>query len=151
MSFSAKRIRPLALCLFWHQGKLLVFRGYDPVKRRSFYRPAGGEIDFREAAHEAVVREIREELGAKVADVKLLGVLENIFTFLGKPGHEIIFVFNGRFMDRRFYQKTLLQGKAEKRSYEARWVSFAEIRNGRIPLYPSGLLSLVAKKRTNGA
>ena len=84
------RIRPLALCIFSFRGRILVNEAHDPVKDQSYCRPLGGGIDFGEPSELAVVREIREELGAAVTNLRFLGTLENIFTYLGKPGHEII-------------------------------------------------------------
>ncbi len=66
------QIRPIALCLFRHADKLLVFEGYDEIKRQTFYRPLGGAIEFGEYSHETIAREIREELGAEVAGVRYL-------------------------------------------------------------------------------
>lgn len=42
---------------------------------------------------DAVVREIAEELGTDLAEVTLLGVIENVYTFAGIPGHEVVFVY----------------------------------------------------------
>ena len=33
--------------------------------------------------------------GAQLGPLRLLTVIENIFTFEGNPGHEIVFVFEG--------------------------------------------------------
>lgn len=40
------RIRPLAICVFRHQDRILVAEGYDPVKDEHFYRPLGGGNEF---------------------------------------------------------------------------------------------------------
>ena len=51
----------------------------DTVKGSAFARPLGGGIDFGETSQDAIVREIREELGAELTDARLLGIVENIF------------------------------------------------------------------------
>ncbi|MBV6822129.1 NUDIX domain-containing protein [Pseudomonas sp. PD9R] len=61
---SEQRIRPLALCIFHHRGKILVNRFYDDEKQLSLYRPIGGGIEFGERSADAVVREVQDELGA---------------------------------------------------------------------------------------
>ena len=76
-----KRIRPLALGIFRHDGRLLVFEGHDPVKDETFYRPLGGGIEFGETGAQAMAREMREEIGAEVTNVRYLGLCENIFTY----------------------------------------------------------------------
>jgi hypothetical protein len=35
-----------------------------------------------------------EELGAEIADVRLRGVLENLFTWDARPWHEIVILFD---------------------------------------------------------
>lgn len=41
-------IRPLAICVFRHAGRILVAEGTDEVKGETFYRPLGGAIEFGE-------------------------------------------------------------------------------------------------------
>jgi ADP-ribose pyrophosphatase YjhB (NUDIX family) len=90
------RIRPLAIAVIRRGGELLVFEAYDSHKREVYHRPLGGEIDFGEPAADAVRRELREELGSDLLDVRRLGVVETIFTYEGEPWHEIVFVFRGQ-------------------------------------------------------
>ena len=54
------KIRPIALCLITHKGRLLVFEGSSP-EQGSFFRPLGGGIEFGERAAEAAVREMQED------------------------------------------------------------------------------------------
>ena len=55
-------IRPVAICIFRKEDKILVFEAYDKVDDKIFYRPLGGGIEFGEHSSETVVREIREEI-----------------------------------------------------------------------------------------
>jgi len=75
------RIRPIAVCLFRHENRILVSEGFDTVKQDYYYRPLGGGIEYGEPSREAVAREIREELGAEIENIRLLDVLENIFVY----------------------------------------------------------------------
>src|SRR5512141_3072532 len=93
------KIRALAICVFRNNNRILVFKGYDPTKDQTFYRPLGGGIEFGETSEETVHREIKEELGEEVTDLKYLGTLENIFVFNAKPGHEIVQVYDGRLVN----------------------------------------------------
>ncbi|MEZ4517114.1 MAG: hypothetical protein R3C44_09860 [Chloroflexota bacterium] len=43
-------IRPIAICLFSHNGRVLAAEGYDPIKQQTFYRPLGGTIEFGETS-----------------------------------------------------------------------------------------------------
>lgn len=141
-----RRIRPLALCLFRRGDKILVARGYDAVKDQTFYRPIGGGINFGERGADAVRREVREELDAEVVDVVYLGAFENIFAYEGKPGHEIILIYDGRFTDPKLNEDdTLLEGEDdEELLYEASWKPLDFFRaEDAPPLYPAGLLNLL--------
>src|SRR3990170_6464584 len=104
------RIRPIALCLFRRRDDILVFEGVDTVKPEVFYRPLGGGIHFGERAEDAARREIREEVGAEITNLHLLGVVENLFTHQGAPGHEVVFLFEGDLTEPSLYEREELVG-----------------------------------------
>lgn len=139
------RIRPLAICLFRHNDCILVAEGYDPVKKESFYRPLGGGIEFGEHSEQTIRREILEEIGAEVCDLKYLGTLENIFVFNGTPGHEIVQVYNGSLRDTRLYEQTVIVGQEVdiNGSFRAVWKRIDEFGEGKSILYPTGLLEIL--------
>jgi NADH pyrophosphatase NudC (nudix superfamily) len=60
------QIRPLAICVFRREDRILVAEGFDPVKQEHFYRPLGGGIEFGENSVETISREIREEINAEI-------------------------------------------------------------------------------------
>ena len=136
------RIRTIALCVFRHRGRILVAHGYDAAKRQGFLRPVGGGVEFGERAVDALRREIREELGAEVAQPRLLGVLENVFTYDGSPGHEIVFVFDARFEDGSFYERKEIDVVEGERKKTATWQPLDAL-DERMPLYPDGLMELL--------
>lgn len=137
------RIRPIALCLLRREDRILVHEFYDSVKQAAVARPLGGGIDFGETSQAAVIREFQEELGAEITDVRLLGVLESIFVYLGEPGHEIVFVYDGRFVDEALYQQESLTVVEGKRRYPAVWKSLADLRDGAVRLVPEALWDLL--------
>lgn len=104
------RIRHLAICIFHHQGKILVNQIYDPMKRQLLFRPLGGGVEFGEKSIDTIAREIREELDLPIRNPRLLGTLESIFTYLGKPGHEVVQVYDAEFEDPALYEKPWLEG-----------------------------------------
>lgn len=140
-------IRPLAICVFRDDDRILVFEGYDPSKDQVFYRPLGGGIEPGEYAKEAIVREMREEIGAEITNVHQIGTLENIFTFNGKPGHEIVMVFDAAFAERSIYARERFEGKEDSgASFKAVWKSLKEFcGQDAAPLYPNGLLDLLIR------
>ena len=134
-------IRPLALGIIRRGEELLVFRGRDDVKGETFHRPLGGGIEFGEHADDALRREFQEELAAELADLKLLGVVENVFTTNGRDGHEIAFLFSARFTDESLYRQEEI--KILDEDNVARWVPVEDFAVGRAILYPEGLTELL--------
>jgi 8-oxo-dGTP pyrophosphatase MutT (NUDIX family) len=143
------QIRPIAICLFLNNNHILVSEGYDPVKKEYFYRPLGGGIEFGEHSQETICRELTEELNVEVKEgsLKYLGALENIFTFNGNPGHEIVLVYDGTLKDRGLYEQAVLHGE-ELNGEEIRavWMSLDEFEAGKSILYPTGLTSMLATR-----
>lgn len=133
------RIRPLSICLFRRSDRILVHEGDDPVKGIRFARPLGGGIDFGEHSRDAVIREVREELGAEITDVEFVCMMESIYIYLGEPGHELVFVYDARFVDESLYEQAVLEVTEGKRQFEARWRSLAELKAENILLVPEGL------------
>ena len=70
-------------------GKLLLCRAKGGS---STYLP-GGHIEFGETGRQALVREVKEELGVESSTGKFLGVVENAFLQHGKPHAEINLVY----------------------------------------------------------
>lgn len=137
------RIRTIALCLLRRDHQILVHQGYDTVNQRSFARPLGGGIDFGETSQQAVVREIQEELGATITRVKLLATVESIFNYEGKPGHEIVFVYDGEFVDQSLYQQEVLTAVEGARRFQAHWRSLAELARLGVTLVPEAIAGLL--------
>ncbi len=136
--------RPVALCLFTNNGRLLVAKGTDSVKQTEFYRPLGGMIEFGEYGVDAVQREIIEETGQKIKNVKYLGTLENIFTYEGKSGHEIVLMYDAEFLDKSMYEKEYID-IVEVDWCKAIWVNIEDCISRKITIYPDGIGELLAK------
>lgn len=117
-----KRVRPIALLLVENAGKYLVIKGRDKIKEEDFYRPIGGGIEFGEGSKEALIREVREEVGAEIKNIKLLGVFENIFTYEGVTGHEIAMVYSAEFVDEKFYSADKLKMLDSPRNEWCYWI-----------------------------
>jgi 8-oxo-dGTP pyrophosphatase MutT (NUDIX family) len=139
-----KIIRPIAICVCRHGDRILVAEAHDTVKGRMFYRPLGGTIEFGERGEDAVRREFREELGADLLEVRYLGMLENIFTYEGLPGHEIVLVYDGLLCDPALYDKGHLAGDEMGTPFEAVCKRLEEFGPGKPPVYPEGLLEMLA-------
>ncbi len=141
---AATKLRPLVICVFKNGNKILVNKGQDKVNKKIFYRPLGGGIEFGEHSEAALKREMKEELSAEITELKNLGVLENIFEYEGKPGHEIIIVYDAKFIDQNLYQqKNIKWVEDDGEPGEAVWIDPADVDQEKIPLYPDGLRQLL--------
>lgn len=137
-------IRAKAVCVFRHKNKILLSEGYDPVKNEHYLIPIGGGIDFGETSEQAARREVMEEIGAEAHDLQLLGVLENLFTFGGTPGHEIVFVYEANFVDESLYAQSEIQGvESNGAAFSVKWFDPKEIGSGAIKIYPHGISALL--------
>lgn len=140
-------IRPIAICVFQHNGLILVFEGYDPIKEETFYRPLGGGIEFGEYSQQAIIREIQEELSATITNIRYLATLENIFVHDGISGHEIVQVYDGTLVNKALYeQETIIGVEDNGETFTAMWKHLDEFTGPNSPpLYPDGLLSLLQR------
>ncbi|MBN8618245.1 MAG: NUDIX hydrolase [Anaerolineae bacterium] len=141
----AGKVRPLALCVFRHEGRILVAQGHDRTRDHTFYRPLGGRIEFGERGAETVVRELREEIDADIKVDRYLGLLENIFTYEGQPGHEIVLVYEGHFLDPAILTRESVEGRDDDQPlFTAYWLPLTFFTAPAAPpLYPDGLLELL--------
>jgi ADP-ribose pyrophosphatase YjhB (NUDIX family) len=134
--------RPLALAVIRRDDRILVFAVPDPVKNVMGYRPPGGTIEFGETGADAVVRELREGLAAEIVEPRYLGTLENIFEWLGRPGHELVRVYEARFADPTLYRRESFDClEANGAAFTCIWKPLSDF--ARDPLYPNGLRELL--------
>jgi 8-oxo-dGTP pyrophosphatase MutT (NUDIX family) len=141
-----KQVRPIAICVFRKDDMTFVAEGYDPADKETFYRPLGGEIEFGEYRYQTIVREIREEIGAEIKNLRYLTTIENIFTYNGQQGHEVVLVYEGEFQDRTIYEKETVKGRDDGETcFEATWTPLADFQSRQAALYPEGLLRLLMR------
>ncbi|TNF29023.1 MAG: NUDIX domain-containing protein [Deltaproteobacteria bacterium] len=142
-----KRIRPLALALISNDKNQYFFHeGSDSVKNETFYRPLGGGIEFGEQGADALKREFLEEINQEIAIGPLLNVYENIFTFEGKEGHEIVLLFKAHFLNEECYHKTFDILEGNKVVGRAVWKSIEDIQKAGSKIYPLGIEDLLEEK-----
>lgn len=144
------QIRPIAIGIFWRGDQILVFEGYDPDSDETFYRPLGGAIEFGEYGHQALAREVKEEIDAEIENLRYLGLSENLFTFGGKAGHEIVLIYKGDLVGRAIYEQDEVMGREDDGSLlKVVWAPLSRFQRGEAPLYPDGLLELLLAQADN--
>ncbi len=72
---------------------LLVKRSVDPKK--GFWDLPGGFVDLNETMEESIKREIKEELGADLHDLKYITSKHDLYTFDGIEFPTLGFIFSG--------------------------------------------------------
>ena len=71
------------------EGKILLCRAKGGA---TTYLP-GGHVEFGETGRQALVREVKEEMGVDAETGAFLGVVENVFEQHGKPHAEVNLVY----------------------------------------------------------
>ncbi len=142
-----RKIRPLALAILKNsQNQFLFHQAVDNSKNETFYRPLGGGIEFHESGEVAIAREIEEELGQQVSVNGLVATFENIFVYEGKKGHEIVLLFDTKFIDPENYKKSELDiVESGKVINKAVWRTVDQIRLEGAKLYPLGIEKVLSR------
>ena len=142
-----KPISVKAIGLVWRDGRLLAADVPDGEGRISGVRPLGGSVEFGELSEAALAREFREELGVEIEFVSGPVVFENLYTFGGSPGHEVMFVFEVDFpLGELMAGDEIVFHESNGTRNVARWYHPDELdRPGYPELYPKGLKSALAR------
>ena len=139
--FKSDSIRPIALGIAKKGNKILVGIGYDKVKNQTFYRALGGGIEFGETSKDAVKREFKEEIHADVTVGELLDVIENIFTYQGKTGHEIVFLYSIKIPEDTYKDEYEIDDEDDE--YNAVCVDIDDFKSGKKIIYPEEFLKYI--------
>lgn len=107
-----------------------------------YHRFIGGSVELGETHRDAVLREVREELGASVADLVYLGCIENIFRINGALGHEIVFLYTGQ-LDPAPSPTGATLTEIDGSVLPIEWRNVAIDQTRSIPLYPAAAESFV--------
>jgi ADP-ribose pyrophosphatase YjhB (NUDIX family) len=135
-----KEIRPVVLGVLVRDNKLLVSEGYDKVKNQKFYRCIGGGIEFLERSDVALKREFKEEIGADVFVGNFLGLSENIFTYNGKNGHELVLFYSVSMEDSDFKDEYHILDEVDSRAV---WVDVDLFKSNQAIVYPTEVVKYI--------
>ena len=137
------RVKALAAIRHPVTDRYLVSLAEDPTTGEPFARMLGGHVEFGESGRDTVVRELREELGASVTDVRWFGSLENHFEYDGEMGHEIVMIFTATLQDSNLYDRESLMVTEGQHQLIATWESLKDLDGHGVPMYPAGVRDLL--------
>ncbi len=141
-----QKIRATAQAVIQRGSAFLVYESFDKIKKEYFYRPVGGGVDFLEPAAKTVLREVYEELGIEVVNPVFLGFSENIFTFEGLPGHELVQIFQCEFKDKANYEReSFVVIESGRNEGSAVWKSRDDLLKPEVRFYPNGMKDIISK------
>ncbi|MDY0008342.1 MAG: NUDIX domain-containing protein [Bdellovibrionales bacterium] len=134
-------IRVKAMGVFRRGDAILVNEVREPDGRLVGFRIPGGHVEFGETSDATLLREIHEELGAGIENLRVLATIENVFEYGGQPGHEVIVVYSADFTDADMYEHDVLEAAEDDgTAFQLVWHDPDDLPEG-LPLYPSGLRS----------
>ena len=136
-------IRGRACAVLRHGGRILLNRyGGD-----DFWALPGGSVEAGEFSAVALVREVFEEVGVKVACGRLLWVIENLFEYRGTHYTEFGFYYEAAWpSDAPVREGEFLGAEADQ---YFRWCDVAEV--AALDLRPSGLKAPLLALMKSGA
>lgn len=133
----------MTLCIIKDGNRILAGDGYDEVKKEEFFRILGGGIEFGETSEEALKREFQEELATDLKNIQYVTTVENLFTFEGKNGHQIIIIYRADLANKSLYQEDGIPIMDTKKKHKAFWKDISEFKEGKTILYPNGILKFI--------
>ena len=138
---SGDRVRPIAISIIRNNDKILVYERQDDITGEKFYRLVGGCIEFGESSNIALKREFEEELSLDIKNTKLISIFESIFTFNSKEMHEIVFLYESKFVDSSIYNKDIINGLEGDRAFNAIWILVSDFLKKKHKIYPEEILN----------
>jgi 8-oxo-dGTP pyrophosphatase MutT (NUDIX family) len=119
-----------------HSAHAVTFLPPTLENSQGYHRLIGGSVDLGESHRDAIVREVDEELGARIQALAFLGAVENIFKIDGALGHEVVFLYSGRLDP----QPALLNAnltESDGTIVPVVWRPFRDSAEQQVPLYPT--------------
>ena len=138
-----KEIRPIVLGIARKENKILVGKGFDSKKDSTFYRCLGGGIEFLETSETALKREFKEELNIEIEVENFVGISENIFTFEGKNGHELILFYNISIPEKYYKEQYIMHEDDSNSDRDVFWIDIEEFKNGSKVIYPTDIFKFI--------
>lgn len=142
------RIRNIAVGLLVRDGHVLAEEYPAAGGYHRFVRAIGGGIEFGERAEQALRREFAEELGVVLGRVEPLAVIENLFTMLDRPGHQIVHVFAVQCTELEVMPRGQRRPVLDTHTTVG-WFALRDLARAEPPFYPDGVLDHALRLETH--
>lgn len=139
---NTKQIKSKAMCLLLQDGYILVGDGNSfksnvrKVVPGNFYRVLGGHLEHNENPEEAVRREIMEESGLQIKNLKFLETFKNDYVYAGEKNHELISLFVGEPKEDKLDKSKVIHKVEDTYEFDVVWISVKEVLQGKRILRP---------------
>lgn len=124
------------------EDKFLIMR----VNKTSYYHIPGGHIEIGEDSEQAVIREIKEEIGCDIEKLKLFAIQENFWKRNNKECHGIEFYYivePKQKLQMEDHEKIEID-KGEEKLLEFKWATLEELKD--IDLKPVNIRDMIINK-----
>lgn len=122
--------------------KFLIMR----VNKTPYYHIPGGHIEIGEDSEQAIIREIKEEIGCEVEEANLFAIQENFWTRDNKKCHGIEFYYIIK-LKQQLQMKNcekIENDKGEEKLLEFKWLTPKELNN--IDLRPASIKDMLVNQ-----
>lgn len=119
--------------------KFLVMR----VNKTDYYHIPGGHVEIGETSKDAVIREIKEEIGCEVKSATLFAIQENFWLRNEKKCHgiEFYYVVEPKELMEQIDHEEIENDKGEDKLLEFKWVTAEELKD--VDLKPANIKELL--------
>jgi hypothetical protein len=115
------RIRPIAICLFRNDDRILISEAFDSSKRYYYCRPPlNRAIEYGERSRDAMMQEIKEEIDVEIKNLKSVAVLESIFAMKGIKGVRLFLSMSPNLLRKIFIGKMKLTATKRESTFDLR-------------------------------
>jgi 8-oxo-dGTP pyrophosphatase MutT (NUDIX family) len=137
--------RQAALCIFHRNGVFLIAEIVDPHSGAVLHRPPGGGIEEGETPEQTVRREVLEELGITLTEVRQIGHIDHVWIWKSRELHERAYIFLADPADdpRLNRGETLELIEADGERSRTIWLALDGAGAGPPPICPAGLPELL--------
>lgn len=82
-------------------------------------------------------------MATDLENIHFVTTIENLFTFNGQDGHEIVLVFKADLADKDLYKRESMPILDSKSNCKASWQKISDFKEGELILYPDNITNYI--------